>query len=134
MAVLHGRSMKIKIGTTAVGSVTDWNRNVTCGDVDVTACEDTTKQFLTDLPEGGGSLKCWWVVADGGQVEIEAALMSGAAVDLHIYPDGVTTPTTGHEFFGSVRISGATIGGGVNSAFAVEFTYKGALVYRAIPT
>lgn len=132
----HGRSMVIKEGATptAVASITNWKLTGSCGDVDVTACGDTAKQFLTDLPEHAGTISGFWNGGDAGQVALEAAFASGAAVDLHVYPTGLMVAGTDHEFYGAVRITGYDIGGGVDSAFTFEFSYKGALAYRIIPS
>lgn len=129
----HGRGMAIKAGTDVVGRVTDWDRKSSTSKDDCTACGDTSKQFLTGLPEDGGTIKCWWKGSDAGQMALEAAYRAGTPIDIHVSPTGSWTPTTGHEFFGSVMIDSLSTGGGVNSVFVAEFTYVGALLYRAIP-
>ena len=128
--------MVIEVGATpsAVGSLTQWNLTGSCGDVDVTACGDLSKQFLTDLPDDGGRMATLWNGADAGQMALQAAYRSGALIPIHVYPTGTKVAGTDKEFFGNVRITGLEIGGGVSSAFTAEFTYKGALEYRTIPT
>lgn len=128
----HGRAMKIKIGSTSVGSVTDWKRSSNTGKDDVTACEDTAKVYLTGLPDDSGSLSVFWVGSDTGQLALEAAYRAGSSVVLHIYPTGATT-NPAYQFTGTVRIDSLSTGGGVASAFTAEFTYVGALLYAQIP-
>ena len=91
-------------------------------------------QSLTDLPDDGGRMATLWNGADAGQVALQAAYRSGALIPIHVYPTGTKVAGTDKEFFGNVRINGLEIGGGVSSAFTAEFTYKGALEYRTIPT
>lgn len=132
----HGRAMSIAVGPTptAVGSLTEWSRDGSCGDVDVTACGDTAKQFLTDLPEHSGRMAGFWAAADAGQLALEAAFLAGTAIAVHVYPLATKVAGTDKEWYGDVRITNYNVGGGVSSAFTFEFSYKGALTLRTIPT
>jgi len=132
----HGRKMAIEVGATPIGFAlaTDWEDSSSCGKDDVTACGDLKKVFDLQLPEGGGRLKCWWNGDNAGQLALRAAHESGELIDLHIYPKGTKVAGTDKEWFGPVKIDSLQVGGGVNSAFAAEFTYINSLTYRTIPT
>lgn len=122
----HGRAGKVKAGTNAVGSVTNWTYEETVDEQETTAMQDVAKTYLGGLRDGSGQIDCWWLKSDVGHSAILAAFAAGSTVEVTILPTG--SEATGEiEFSGPVVIKSMSMDGSKDDIIKISFGFRGFL-------
>lgn len=128
MAVYHGSAGSLKIGSTSVASVQEWNISHTAEMVETTSLSDTARSFSKGLESFEGSCEAIVVSDDEtGFYDFNAALKTGTALAAEFYVDD----TTGAD----VKLTGNVLISSVDTAttmddiarYSVTFTGTGAL-------
>jgi hypothetical protein len=86
----HGKKGSVKIGGTAVLSLSSWTYDAATDKSDVTAFGDTNKQYVTGLPDVKGSLAGWF---DDAEPDLFLAAEGGIPVALDLTPVSTLTGT-----------------------------------------
>lgn len=131
MATHHGREGTVKVGANLVASVSSWTYDESIDQVEATALGDVAKSYVSGLPDGSGSLTCFWEEDDtNGQQVLEDAKTSGTPVTLNIYPEG---EETGDIFYsGDVTIESYGINGGTSDLTGATYNFKGFLARSTV--
>lgn len=85
MAVHHGKDGVVKVGTNVIGSVIAWKFTGKIDLVEKAVMGDSGKSYLTGLTDATGTLDC---LLDPSDSTGQEALTIGAAVTLHLFPQG----------------------------------------------
>ena len=87
----HGKKGSVKIGATAVASLSSWSYEAATDKADVTAFGDVNKQYVTGLPDVKGSLAGWF---DDDEEALFLAAEGGVPVQLELMPVSTVTGLT----------------------------------------
>lgn len=130
---IHGRRGKVLIGSTEVLSVSSFSYEASADQVDVTAMGDTSKQYLTGLADGSGSIEARLITDDFGAAEGQGGLYTAFAAGTQatlvlILDEDVTTG----EFVGlsgtTAVINGFSVNQSFDDAINVTFSFQGTLL------
>lgn len=130
----QGKDGIVKIGATptVVALLTSWSYEESVDEYEKTAMTDAGKSYFGGIPEGTGSIECWWAEADGGQGAVYTEMDLGTGIDLEIYPDGTTTATDFY-YSGNVIIKSYTVSADKDGIVTFAFTFRGTLDFAAVP-
>lgn len=90
MSKRHGKSGALYVDPTGsaaaspVAYLNDWSINFSTDKVDVTAMNDTNKNYASGLPDVQGTFAGFW---DDASVQLYTAASDGAARKFYLYPD-----------------------------------------------
>ena len=117
----HGKKGSVKIGTTAVASLSKWTLNAATDKADVTAFGDNNKQYVVGLKDIKGSLAGWFddeedalfAAADGDTpVDLELAPVESLATTLNWKGPAYLDASIDVPANGAISISGDFVGAG----------------------
>lgn len=77
-------------GTSINGELRSWDLNVETDTIAASSVTDTFETASATVSRGNGTITVWW---DEGQTDADAGqalLTPGAAVTLHLFPEGIT--------------------------------------------
>jgi hypothetical protein len=120
MATISGNDGIIKVGTSAVAEVQNWDITETAATIRDTAMGDTWETRKTGLKSWTGNITCH---LDDTDTSGQEALTVGAEVTLALYPEGDTTGDeeyTGSAIITSVNSSGSFDNTTVQRSFSFE--------------
>lgn len=101
MARIAGRSGAIYMGLTSAGTaepvafLNNWSLNFATDKIEVTAFGDTSKQYVSGLPDCQGTYSGFY---DTATVQMYTAATDGVARKFYLYP---TTATSGQYWYGT---------------------------------
>jgi len=109
MAIKLGKNCKVSIASTAVGHIVgNLSYEVTDTVIDTTDRDASARTFQQlGWPTARLSLEAQYDIADTGQDALRAAMVSGAAVTVNLFPEGNTVGLP--KFSGSMNIESASI-------------------------
>lgn len=102
----------------SVAFLSKWSITFDTDDVDVTAFGDTLKQYVSGLPDVGGTFSGFF---DDATVQTYTAATDGVARRFYLYP--TTAATSGPYWFGTAIFDFAAEGD-VNGAVSVSGNFK----------
>lgn len=118
MARHNGNNGTVTLGGSAVIALTGWDIDETAGTTDTTACGDTSKNHLSDLPEWKGSVK---MNADHGATG--QTLRAGDSVAFEGYSEG---DAVGKTFYsGTITITSAGLDTALGSTVTRSYSFEG---------
>jgi len=128
MAARHGRNGRITLDTSSAGNGSavaiskknKWSVDGSVDQVETTSFGDTTKTFVSGLPNNSGDFGGYW---DDSDTAIYNAWGSSVARKFYLYPD--FTNDAGTYYFTTAFVS-LKAAGGVGEAVTFEGTWVGA--------
>lgn len=120
MATHTGNGGEVQIGANVVAEVLSWSLSEGINVVDDTVSGDTADTHKTGTTNWNGSVSCYWDETDATGQE---AMTIGAAVALHLLPDGSTTGDI--DFDGNATITAIERSSANNSIVTANFTFQG---------
>lgn len=119
--------MNLTSGGTAeaVTFLNQWSLNFSTNNIDVTAFGDTTKTYVSSLPDCTGSYAGFY---DNATVQMYTAATDGVARKFYLYPDNGTTT----QYWFGTGIFDMNIDGSVDGAVAISGDFAAASVVAKI--
>lgn len=132
MGRVAGRMGRIYLAPTTAGQAqpmvaqAKWSINMTTGKLDVTALGDSTKQYVSDVPDAAGTFEGFF---DDGVDTTYAAAVDGLPRRFYLYPN-INVPTV--YFYGMI-LPDLSVNGGVGAAVAVSSSWSAASAITKLP-
>ena len=124
-----GKDGVVKVSTTTVAEVTDFDYDEEDDLDEDTAKGDANKSYKVGYKDGGGTITCHFDPTNtGGQ----KALRAGATVTLTLYPNGTAAAGGNVKLSGSVIIQGHGVKSPQSGIMGATFRFKGVLAETAI--
>lgn len=120
MAVHHGKTGKIKVGSNVISALQAWSINENVGTSPTTAMGDSAQTHLVDIPGWTGSFDCH---LDHLDTMGQAALAIGASITLGVYSNG---DGSGKKYFsGTASITSIDAAGALTGAVTRRYGFMG---------
>lgn len=125
MARIHGRGGTLYVDPTGSAAasplafLTKWTLPRAVDLVEVTACGDGNKTYVSGLPDSKGSVAGWY---DDSSAQLYTAASDGIARKFYLYPDGTNSAK---YWFGSAFFD-ETVTGGVSEAVSFSGNFGAA--------
>jgi hypothetical protein len=125
MARIHGRSGRLYAGIASAGTaepiafLNSWSVDFSSDDVEVTSFGDTSKVYVSGLPDVAGTFAGFY---DDATAQLYTAAVDGVARRFYLYP---STGNTGQYWFGTATFD-FSISTGVGDAVTVSGNFRGA--------
>jgi hypothetical protein len=125
MARISGRKGRVYLDVPGTGAATPlpfvakWSMSAATAQLDVTAMDDSTKVYISDMPDASGDFSGFY---DDATAQTYTAAIDGLPRKFYLYPN---KDTASQYFFGTVNIDFA-VNGGVGEAVAVQAKWSAA--------
>lgn len=125
MSRIHGRAGRLYAGISSSGTaepvtfLSSWSFDASSDDVEVTAFGDTTKVYVSGLPDFKGSFSGFY---DDSTAQLWTAASDGVARKFYLYP---TTASTGTYWFGTATFD-ISVDTGVSDAAKISGNFSAA--------
>lgn len=124
MANHVGSEGSVYIGANAVAEIKSWSLEVSMNTVSDTSIGDSWETFKAGTLSWSGSIECHWDETDtNGQIALNAAVETPAAVTLNLYPEG--NSSTDIYYTGSAYITGISRSGTGNEIISATYSFTG---------
>ena len=119
MACYLGKDGVVKVGSDAVGEVTNFSLEVTAETVECTAMGQDYRKYVSSYINWSGSVDVNWDPDDTGQT----ALVVGSSVALSLYPEGDDTGDT--EYSGNAIVTGFSRSAAFDGKVEANISFQG---------
>jgi hypothetical protein len=125
MARIAGRNGRVYLDLTGSGSATalpfiaKWSMSAATTQLEVTAMDDTTKVYISDMPDASGDFSGFY---DDASAQTYTAAIDGLPRKFYLYPNKTTAS---QYWFGTVNVDFA-VNGGVGEAVAIQAKWSAA--------
>lgn len=111
--------------------LTDWSINFSVDKVDVTAMGDTTKVYVSGLPDASGDFSGFY---DTATAQTYSAATDGLSRNFYLYPSTVGSQGSapGQYFFGTI-LADFAVTGGAGAAVGIKSSWSAATPIQRYP-
>lgn len=131
MARIAGRNGRLYMNLTsggtaeAVAYLTNWSIAFPTDNINVTALGDTTKVYVSGLPDCTGSYSGFY---DTATVQMYTAAVDGVARKFYLYPDNSSTA----QYWFGTAIFDFNVDGGVDGAVAINGDFAASTIVAKV--